>query len=160
MVLLEPPFHAKRHPRPAMVSAIAGARSWARSDDGGRRAPLPAMGSGPPRRQLRPRRDARPLARPGDAAAVVHELAAGTGEHLDADRLGRIAAPVRLLCGDRSQTVFAEAGRRATSAIPGAALIDVIGSGHAIQLAAPQLVADSVIDVSRQRSSSAHTGRR
>ncbi|MDP9293805.1 MAG: alpha/beta hydrolase [Actinomycetota bacterium] len=148
MVLLEPPLHAKRHPRAAMVSAIAGATllgKLGRPEAGARRFLRWALG----RRDGSTDLDTMPAewhARlaAGDGAAVVRELAAGTGEHLDAQRLSRINAPTRVLRGDNSQTVFADAARRAADAIPGAALIDVAGSGHAIQLDAPRLVVDSI----------------
>jgi pimeloyl-ACP methyl ester carboxylesterase len=80
----------------------------------------------------------------GDAAAVVRELAAGTGEHLNAELLRRIDTPVRVLCGDESQTVLADAARRTAEAINDAVLVDVPASGHAVQLDASPLVADTV----------------
>ncbi len=148
LVLLEPPLHAKRHPRPRMVSALlgatllgklgrpeAGARRflrWAlwRNDGGSDFDAMPA--------------DWHDRLASGDAVAVVRELAAGTGEHLDIDLLGQIRTPTVVLRGDRSDAVFVHAAARAAQIIPGAKLIEATGSGHAIQLNAPHLVASSV----------------
>ena len=148
LVLLEPPLHAKRHLRPAMIAAIAGATvrgklGW--GEAGGRRFLRWALG----RRDGRSDLDRMPAewhARlaAGDGAAIVRELAFGTGEHLDADTLGRTTAPTRVLRGDQSSPVFADASQRATDFIPGAVLVDVAGSGHVIQIDAPETVAASV----------------
>lgn len=150
LVLLEPPLHAKRHPRPAMIAAIAGATlrgKLGRPEAGARSFGRWALG----RRDGGDDLDAMPAefqARiADDAQAIVHELASGTGEHLDGERLSTIDTPVRVLRGDRSQTVFADAARRVADAIPSAALIDVAGSGHAVQLDAPEVVAESVAAV-------------
>ena len=86
IVLLDAPLHAKRHPRPAMVSAIAratvlarlgreyaGARAflrWALS----RRSGIPDLDRLPAEWQRRVEQQ---------AGAITGELAAGTGEHLD-----------------------------------------------------------------------------
>ena len=151
MVLLEPPLHAKRHPRPAMLAAIVGAMmlGWiGRPEAGARRFLRWALG----RRDGSTDFDGMPeewhvrLAA-GDGRAVVRELAAGTGEHLDGQRLSRIRSPVRVLHGDESQPVFAHAARRAVRAIQGASLIEVPRAGHLIQLDAPGLVAESVAAV-------------
>ena len=150
-MLLEPPLHAKRRPRPAMVSAIAGATllgRLGRPEAGARRFLRWALG----RREGTTDLDAMPAewhARlaASDGSAVVRELAAGTGEHLHTQSLARIDTPVRVLRGDDSQPAFADAARRTADAITGATLIDVAGSGHVIQLEAPRLVADSVTAV-------------
>lgn len=149
MVLLEPPLHAKRHPRPRMLSAIAGATllgKVGREAAGGRRFLRWALGhrDGGSDLERMPQEWHDRLAS-GDARAVVRELAAGTGEHLDADRLHRIDMPVRVLRGDRSQLVFADAAQRAVDCVTGAVLVDVTASGHAIQLDAPGAVVDAVV---------------
>jgi pimeloyl-ACP methyl ester carboxylesterase len=79
-----------------------------------------------------------------DGAAIVGELAAGTGEHLDAALLRRIDVPTQVLRGDRSQPAFAAAAGRVAGTVRGAVLVDVIRSGHAVQLDAAQRVADGV----------------
>ncbi len=151
MVLLEPPLHAKRHPRPRMVAAIAGATvlgRLGRPEAGARRFLSWALGRRDGTTDLAtmpPEWHARLAA--GDAAAIVRELAAGTGEHLDATAVHRITTPTRLLRGDASQRVFADAARRSVEAIDDAKLIDVPGSGHALQLDAPHAVRDSVAAV-------------
>lgn len=146
LVLLEPPLHAKRHPRPAMVSAIlratllgrigrerAGARTFLRWALGRR-----AGGSDLDRLPVswRERVD-------GDAGAIVRELAAGTGEHLNESLLGSIAAPARIFYGRESSAVFEYAARRAAAMVPGAQLEPVAG-GHAIQLDAAAAVLAAV----------------
>src|SRR4051812_48535809 len=136
LVLLDPPLHAKRHPRPAMVSAIlratllarigrerAGARAflrWAlsRRDGGSDLDRLPPS--------WRERVDA-------DAGAIVRELAAGPGEPLKPSLLGSITAPTRLLYARESSAVFEHAARRAATMVPGAEL-EPVASGHAVQL--------------------------
>jgi pimeloyl-ACP methyl ester carboxylesterase len=155
LVLLEPPLHAKRHPRPAMVSAIlratllgrigrerAGARAflrWAlsRRDGGSDLDRLPAS--------WRERVD-------GDARAIVRELAAGTGEHLNESLLGSIAAPARIFSGRQSSAVFEHAARRAATMVPGAELEPVAG-GHAVQLDAGAAVLAAVRATARARRS-------
>ncbi len=151
MVLLEPPLHAKRHPRPAMVAAILGATvlgGLGRPETGARTFLRWALGrrDGTSDLETMPADWHQRLAA-GDGRAVVRELKAGTGEHLDAQRLRRIQTPVRILRGDLSQPAFADAGQRAADAIPGATLIDVPNSGHAIHLDAPELVAETVEDL-------------
>lgn len=160
LVLLEPPLHAKRHPRPAMISAIAGAALLARAgrpEQGARRFLRWALARRDGRNDYDAMSDVwrRRLA-DGDDAAVVAELAQGTGEHLTADLLRGIRVPVAILRGDQSQRVFAAAAQRAAAAIPAAELVDVPGAGHAIQLDAPEAVAGQVAPlgaVSAARSS-------
>jgi pimeloyl-ACP methyl ester carboxylesterase len=146
LVLLEPPLHAKRHPRPAMISAIlratllghigreqAGARAflrWALSRRGGGsdidRLPEP----------WRRRVD-------HDAGAIVRELAAGTGEHLNESVLGSIAVHVRILYGSQSSSVFEHGARRAATAVSDATL-EPVDSGHVVQLDATAAVLAAV----------------
>lgn len=147
LVLIEPPLHAKRHPRAGMLAAIAGATilgKLGRSEAGARRFLGWALGrrdGGSDLGAMPPEWHARLAA--GDGAAVVRELAAGTGEHLDRALLGAISAPVRVLRGDRSQPVFAAASDRAARAA-GGTLVEVPGAGHAIALDAPEAVAAAI----------------
>jgi pimeloyl-ACP methyl ester carboxylesterase len=53
--------------------------------------------------------------------------------HLGPDTLRRITAPTRVLRGDASQPVFARVAKRVAAAIPNAALVGIVASGHAIQ---------------------------
>lgn len=148
LVLLEPPLHVKRHPRPRTVSALVGAMllgRLGRPEAGARRFLRWALGRNDGANDF----DAMPAdwhdrLAGGDAAAVVSELEAGTGEHLDAGRLGRIRTPTVVLRGDRSDAVLIQAAARAAHVVPGAELIDATGSGHAVQLDAAPLVASSV----------------
>ena len=148
LVLLEPPLHAKRHPRLRMVLAIVGATvlgKVGRPEAGAKRFLRWALSRRDGTSDLKrmPSEWVGRLAA-GDGAAIVRELAAGTGEHLDAGALRRIDAPVHVLRGDRSQAVFADAARRVARGIDNAVLVDVAGSGHAVQLDAPHRVAEYV----------------
>ena len=148
LVLLEPPLHAKRHPRPRMLSALIGAMllgKLGRPDAGARRFLRWALGrtEGAEDFDGMPAAWHRQLAA-GDGAAVVRELAAGTGEHLDDQLLGRIVAPTHVIHGDRSEPVFAAAAIRVAKAIPAATLSRATRSGHALQLDAPALITTCV----------------
>lgn len=148
MVLLEPPFHLKRHPRPRMISAIAGATLLGKTGhptSGARRFLRWALGrrDGSTDYNSMPREWHARLAAT-DGPAVVQELAAGTGEHLTPGQLGDISTPVLILSGGQSQLAFGAAARRVASAIPGAEHLELADSAHAIQLDAPAAVAASV----------------
>lgn len=151
LVLLEPPLHAKRHPRPRMVSAIAGAAvlgRLGRPDVGARRFLRWALG----RRDGSDDLGRMPAAfgaalHAGDDVALVAELGLGTGEHLDRAALGRISVPTRVLCGDASGPAFAHAASRVVAAVPHATLVEVATCGHAVQLDAPGAVVDAVAAV-------------
>jgi pimeloyl-ACP methyl ester carboxylesterase len=144
LVLIEPPLHAKRHPRPRMLSALIGAillGKLGRPDAGARRFLRWALGRTDGGQDFdRMAADWHRQLAAGDAAAVVRELAAGTGEHLDEQLIGRIIAPTHVIHGDRSQTVFAAAAVRVAKAIPDATLSQATGSGRALQLDAPALI--------------------
>jgi pimeloyl-ACP methyl ester carboxylesterase len=147
MVLIEPPLQLKRHPRPGMLAAIAAATilgKLGRGEAGAQRFLRWALGRRDGSSDLAampPAWHARLAA--GDGAAVVRELAAGTGEHLDRALLAGITAPVRILRGDRSRPAFATSSDRAAHAARGT-LIDVPGAGHAIQLDAPDAVTAAI----------------
>lgn len=147
LVLLEPPLHAKRHPRPRMVAAIAGAQILRRlrGEPAGARCFLDwalRSTSGPSglERLSRQDRDAA-LA---SAGAIVRELEHGTGEHIALTELARITAPVELLVGTLSDRVFAAAARRITEHLPGTNLTQLPGSAHTPQLDAPDAVVAAV----------------
>jgi len=145
LVLLEPPYRAKQHPRPAMLRAIGGATllgrlgrpaagaerflRWALARRDGSSAYLDA-GSG---WQAEVRRD---------GAAIVSELSAG--EHLDRRAIGALAIPTTVMTGTQSDPVFAAAARRLAQAIPGAELVSVPASSHALPFDAAQAVADGI----------------
>jgi pimeloyl-ACP methyl ester carboxylesterase len=148
LVLLEPPLHAKRHPRPRMVGAIAGAQILRRlrGEAAGARCFLDwafRSSSGPSGlARLPSEQRAAALA---NAGAIVRELEHGTGEHLRPTDLARIAAPVELLAGRLSDGAFAAAARRIAERVPGASLT-LVDAAHAAQLDAPD---DAVAAVDR-----------
>jgi pimeloyl-ACP methyl ester carboxylesterase len=147
LVLAEPPLHAKRRPTPRMIRAIAGAQVLGRlgRPEAGARAflrwALGRRGDGndldhvPP-----PWRDAM-LA---NAAAIVAELRAGTGEQLDRRRIAQLRVPMSVLAGSDSDPVFAACARRLAGCVPHAELREVPGAGHVIQHDRPEALVAAV----------------
>jgi pimeloyl-ACP methyl ester carboxylesterase len=147
LVLVEPPLHAKRHPRPRMVAAIAGAQLLRRlrGEPAGARHFLNWA--------LRSTRGPSGLARLStedraaalaNAGAIVRELEQGTGEHLASAELAHVGVPVELLIGALSDGAFSAAGRRIAEHVPGTNLTQVAGSAHTPQLDAPDAVVAAV----------------
>jgi pimeloyl-ACP methyl ester carboxylesterase len=150
LVLIEPPLHAKRRPTLRMARAVVGAQllgRLGRSEAGATmflRWALGRRGDATDLDRVSPQwRDAM-LA---NARAIVTELGAGTGEHLDRDRLAAIRAPVTLLVGTESDRVFGAAARRLASWIERSELREVEGAGHLLQRDRPDAVADAVRSV-------------
>ena len=153
LVLIEPPLHAKRHPSLPMVRAILTAQALGRI---GR----PASGATAFLRWASGRRDgtddldrvspAWRAAMLANAAAIVGELRAGTGEHLKRDRLAGLRVPVTILAGSESDPVFAACARRLADTVPGATVTTIPGSGHVMQQDRP----DAIVAAAR----AAHTG--
>jgi pimeloyl-ACP methyl ester carboxylesterase len=147
LVLIEPPLHAKRHPRPKMLRAIlAGTilERLRRPEAAAHRFLRWALSrtDGPSDlERLEPAIRRRLM---DNAAAIARELAAGTGEHLRPATLAGIQAPAIVLVGDRSDGVFRSAARRVAAAIPHAELITVERSGHLMQLDRPDAVVSAV----------------
>lgn len=145
LVLLEPPFLAKRHPSVRMVRAIMGAKLrsallrspdagaerflgwalWRRDGDGD----LERVGRGDVSRCAR---------------AIVCELDGGTGEHLSRDGLGALDVPTVVVRGTESTPELAAAAERVQALVPGAELVDAAGSGHLVALDAPEVVSAAV----------------
>jgi pimeloyl-ACP methyl ester carboxylesterase len=133
LVLLEPPFRAKRQPRPAMLSAVGGAVLLGRL---GR----PEAGAERFLRWALRRRDgssafadAGPQWREAvrrDSAAIVAELDA----HLPVDdrAIAALRMPIRILVGSLTDRVFAVAAHRLRTLVRGGELSEVAGSGHAL----------------------------
>jgi pimeloyl-ACP methyl ester carboxylesterase len=147
LVLLEPPLHAKRHPRPRMLSAIAGAQvarlvgndaagahrflDWAlRATDGP---------SGLDRVTAPDR-----AAALANAASILQEIRHGTGEHLPVAEIARISVPIEVLAGTLSDTTFTSAAQRIARHVGSARLTMVPDCGHAVQIDAPAAVAEAV----------------
>jgi pimeloyl-ACP methyl ester carboxylesterase len=143
LVLIEPPLHAKRHPTLPMLRAILTAQALGRI---GR----PARGATAFLRWATGRRDggddldrvppAWRAAMLANAAAIVGELRAGTGEHLKRDGLASLGLPVTLLAGSESDPVFAACTRRLADSLPAAVVREVPGSGHVMQHDRPEAI--------------------
>ena len=143
LVLIEPPLHAKRHPSLPMLRAILTAQALGRI---GR----PASGATAFLRWASGRRDgtddldrvspAWRAAMLANAAAIVGELRAGTGEHLKRDRLAGLRVPVTILAGSESDPVFAACARRLADTVPGATVTTIPGSGHVMQQDRPDAI--------------------
>ena len=143
LVLIEPPLHAKRHPSLPMVRAILTAQALGRI---GR----PTPGATAFLRWASGRRDgtddldrvspAWRAAMLANAAAIVGELRAGTGEHLKRDRLAGLRVPVTILAGSESDPVFAACARRLADTVPGATVTTIPGSAHVMQQDRPDAI--------------------
>jgi pimeloyl-ACP methyl ester carboxylesterase len=147
LVLVEPPLHAKRRPTLRMVRAIASAQVLGRlgRPEAGARAflrwALARRGGGDDFDRVPPEWRAAMLA---NAAAIVAEVRAGTGEHLDRARLAGLRVPVTVLVGSESDPVFGACARRLAAVVPGAELREVPGSGHVMQRDRPDVLVDAV----------------
>jgi pimeloyl-ACP methyl ester carboxylesterase len=136
LVLVEPPLHAKRRPTPAMLRAILTAQvlgRLGRTEAGataflhwalGRRDGADDLARVPPNWRA---------AMLANAAAIVAELRAGTGEHLASERLASLRVPVTVLAGTESDRVFGACAGRLAETVPGAIRTMVPGSGHVVQ---------------------------
>ncbi|MHA7987414.1 alpha/beta fold hydrolase [Rathayibacter sp. CAU 1779] len=146
LVLLEPPFRAKQHPRPAMLAAIGGATllgRFGRASSGAerflrwalqRRDGSSAYVDAGQEWQADVRRD---------GPSIVSEVSAG--EQLDRDALRAIAVPTSVLTGEQSDPVFSDAARRIADLIPRSELVTVPGSSHALPFDATPAVADAAM---------------
>jgi pimeloyl-ACP methyl ester carboxylesterase len=76
-----------------------------------------------------------------NAPAIVAEIRAGTGEQLTPERLARVACPVTLLLGGRSQPLFARIGRDLARALPQLRTARVRDAGHLMMHEAPAALA-------------------
>lgn len=133
LVLYEPPFHARREMTWQAFKASALSKL-------GKVVGLPDFGADQFRRvamaycygdntfdNLSDRLRASMLK---DTAALLHELAAGTGEDLVVQDLARISAPVKLLCGQHSPDFFRTPMRRLQSVFPRAPVTTIPGANH------------------------------
>lgn len=149
LVLIEPPLHAKRSPDVAMASSVLGAMVMGRLGraEAGARWFLRwafTRTDGAPNDLERLPVDALARLREGDNTAIVGEIEHGTGEHLELDVLRALDLPVTVLHGTASRPAFAAAARRITGAVPNALLETVEGSGHVMQLDAPDRLVAAV----------------
>jgi pimeloyl-ACP methyl ester carboxylesterase len=147
LVLAEPPLHAKRRPTVPMIRAIASAQVLGRlgRPEAGARAFLRwALG----RRGGGDDLDRVPADWRGamlrNAGAIVGELRAGTGEHLDRRRIGALQVPMVVLTGTESDPVFGACARRLVERVRTAELVEVCGAGHLIQRDQPAALVAAV----------------
>jgi pimeloyl-ACP methyl ester carboxylesterase len=153
IVLVEPPFHLRKHPNLGMLREVGGVMV-ARRFKGERPAALRFLrfatrysdgGNGfdesPPDGQE---------AILANAPAIMRELDSGTGEHIKAADLGTISCPVVCLVGERTAPEYRGAAERIHEALPGVRIEEVPGAGHTLPLTNPATVADAVCSVARE----------
>jgi len=80
------------------------------------------------------------------AHTLAREVRAANGYLPDPERLGRIAAPVRILLGTATTPALTRAARAAHAAIPGSELRELPGHGHAAMDADPAMFVAEVQD--------------
>jgi pimeloyl-ACP methyl ester carboxylesterase len=149
LVLVEPPFHAKRHmtrqmlttfikvqvmrrlrgPRPATRTFLRWASSYTTGGCAFDRMP-PEMREGM-------------LA---TAEATMGDLDGGTGEQITMQRVAAISCPVTCLLGTLTAPAIANATRRIVSALPSARLIEIEGAGHAVPYDQPKAFVEAVLE--------------
>lgn len=150
MVLMEPVFHAKRHPTPRFLLAfmriqllrkVRGAEAatvaflrfaTSRADGGTTYDRLPPE----MRAQLM-----------NNATGTMAELGAGTGEALSDERVAEIKTPVLILEGAVSQSVFRKASSRLAKTLPQAQVQVLPGASHLMQFDAPSDFERAVLGV-------------
>jgi pimeloyl-ACP methyl ester carboxylesterase len=152
IVLVEPPFHLRKHPNLGMLREIGGVmvgrrfkgdrpaalrflRFATRYADGGN-----GFDQSPP--------DAKEAIL-ANASAIMRELDSGTGEHIKSADLGTISCPVVCLVGERTAPEYGSAAERIRKALPSARIEFVPGAGHTLPLTHPSAVVDAVRSVTQ-----------
>lgn len=79
-----------------------------------------------------------------NAATLLPELHAGTGEELTADHLQRITCPVTCLVGDLTPQLLVDATERLVRLLPQARITRIAGAAHAMHLDQPDQFVDAV----------------
>lgn len=155
LVLVEPPLHAKGHPRPAMLRGVVGAQlagRLGREQAGAERFLRWALRDRDGRTALdRVAEDWRKAMR-ASAVAIVGELAGGTGEELKAGQLRSISCPALCLVGCDSDPVFRHAAQRIAGLLPRCELGIVADSGHVMQFDRPDEIVRAVEEIALPRS--------
>ncbi len=140
LVLMEPPYHAKKHPTPGFVLAFIRIALL-------RKLKGEAVASEAFMRFATHRTDGvttydrlssdvrTALAR--NAAGTMAELDAGTGEELAEEQVAGIEVPVLLLEGALSQAVFRNSSTRLARRLPHAHVQVLPGASHMMQFDAP-----------------------
>lgn len=150
LVLMEPVFHAKKHPTPAFLLAfiriqllrkVKGAEAATvaflrfatrRADGGSTYDRLPAE----TRAELM-----------SNASGTMAELDAGTGENLSEEKVATIKTSVLLLEGAVSQRVFRNLSSRLAKTLPQAHVQVLPGASHLMQFDAPSDFERAVLSV-------------
>jgi non-heme chloroperoxidase len=149
VVVIEAPLFAKRRPRPDQVAGVIRAKLAAARGDS--RAGATHFLNWALQRQGQKVSDLHRLPDPlrevvlANAAAIVREIDAGTGEaELTPSVLRGVNCPVRWLHGDSSAASFRTAARRAVRLLPNMTVVPVAGAGHMVQLDRPDAVVTAV----------------
>jgi pimeloyl-ACP methyl ester carboxylesterase len=154
LALIEPPFRAKTSPTPQMLGAVAAGIAFGKLGWHRRGASLFIRGV------LRHRDGAQGFDRLpphvresilANGPAITRELLSGTGEHLTAEQIGRIAAPIELLVGTQSEAGFGLAAEQLQGLLPHAEVRWIEGAGHCLQLDAPAAVATAIARLQAKR---------
>jgi pimeloyl-ACP methyl ester carboxylesterase len=153
LVLVEPALHLKKHPTPGVLWAVlrtelarrlrgdvAAAETflnWAcrRTTSGSEVQRYP----GNVREMIR-----------RNAAAIVAEVGAGTGEALTEARIASISCPVMLMVGELSDRAFGQAAQRVQRLLPQGHIVRVPLAGHAVHLDQPEVFVHAVEQVQQE----------
>jgi len=79
-----------------------------------------------------------------NAATLLSELQAGTGEELTADQLGRISCPVACLVGELTPQVLVAGTDRLVGFLPQARIIQIVGAAHVMHIDQPERFVEAV----------------
>lgn len=150
LVLIEPPFEARKHITAGLASAFVRSRLlrafgredsatavWARF--------ITSLRSGGSSWDDPGYTDERKQRYRANSETFQAEMNA-SDEHLTAEALERIQPPVTILRGDQSPSWFERCARAAAAKMPRARLVTVPGMGHAISLTAPDAVVAAIRD--------------
>ena len=77
-----------------------------------------------------------------NASGILADIDTGEGEHVDAERLATIAAPVTIVEGALSPPLFRRSVERLRRLLPAARLVTLENSGHVVMLDAREEVLD------------------
>jgi pimeloyl-ACP methyl ester carboxylesterase len=146
LVLIEPPLYAKRRPTPGLLRTIPTVHLLRRlrGDERAARAFLRwALGRRDGSSELERMPPAWAEALRANASAIVREIDAGTGEHLNG-QLGSVSVPVTCLLGSESDRAFHAAAARLARLIPQASVRPVPGAGHIVYADRPGALVDAV----------------
>jgi pimeloyl-ACP methyl ester carboxylesterase len=160
LVLVEPPLHAKRRPTLRQLRAILTAQALRRLRGDARGAETFlrwALGRRSGGSDLDLVSAEWRHAMLANAAAIMREIDAGTGEHLDQPQLARVHAPVTCLLGDDSDRAFHAAAARLVRLVPQTDVSTVDGAGHLLYADRPDALVAAVQDALNRSTSVTHS---